>query len=513
LRRPVIAWVPVVFCLVFFGITCWWLSRDRSIPVYDAGFHLTFAIHVEEAVASGHLGRAFTLSSPYPPLAYLVGALGIFVGGLGVAPPIIALNVIFVTLLALGCYKVASLAFGPRAGALAAIFALGSPLIIEEFHEFMLDAPEAAMVAVSVWAILATERFSRLRVCAMAGVVVGLGLLSKETFVFFVSGVVVVALLRGGRQAWRGFMLFSIIALVIAGPWYVHQIPALRTLGHEAFASSGASVTQIGFAGTAPPRLSMANLEWYFWSLVNWQLYIPLLAFATIGAAWTLAGFVRKRSVSPVAPELAGGAFVSWAALTETYVHDFRYGIPLLVYLAVFGAGWVGRLPRAAFCVLASVLILIVAANTLGISFGRGSIIATRSPREGVGEQFAGTFTFFKNEGAWMDKPIRDGNLLGLLRALRREGVQEVRWYSEQEIEINFSSPGITALAQIAGLRVPGSPVDPDRADRRRAFLHDQPLYAGATPCIRLWDGTGVWVRLGGPAAPGAWNHCPPHPA
>ena len=45
----------------------------------------------------------------------------------------IALNVVFVLLLALGCYNVGRLAFGQLAGVLAVVFALGSPLVIEEF--------------------------------------------------------------------------------------------------------------------------------------------------------------------------------------------------------------------------------------------------------------------------------------------------------------------------------------------------------------------------------------------
>ena len=41
------------------------------------------------------------------------------------------------------------------------LFVLGSPLLIEQFHVFMIDAPEAALVAVAVWLILASDRFAR----------------------------------------------------------------------------------------------------------------------------------------------------------------------------------------------------------------------------------------------------------------------------------------------------------------------------------------------------------------
>ncbi|HYB22707.1 MAG TPA: glycosyltransferase family 39 protein [Solirubrobacteraceae bacterium] len=148
------AWASIAVAVAFVALTCWWLSRDRAIPVFDAGLHLGFALDVYESLGSGHLGRALTESGPYPPLTYLVGALGLLVGGVGVAPPILAQNVVFVTLLALGCYHVGRLAFGRLAGLLAVVFALGSPMVIEGFHEFMLDVPEAALVAVALWAIL-----------------------------------------------------------------------------------------------------------------------------------------------------------------------------------------------------------------------------------------------------------------------------------------------------------------------------------------------------------------------
>ena len=73
----------------------------------------------------------------------------------------LAQNLVFVPLLALACYRVGRMVAGPRAGLLAVVFALGTPLIAEQFHVFMLDAPQATLVAVAVWLILASDRFAR----------------------------------------------------------------------------------------------------------------------------------------------------------------------------------------------------------------------------------------------------------------------------------------------------------------------------------------------------------------
>lgn len=506
-RWSATAWAAAGFGAAFVAVSCWWLSQDRSIPIYDAGVHLGFAIDASEALRSGHLLKVFTGSAPYPPFTYLVGAAGILVGGVGVTPPIVAQNLVFVTLLALGCYNVGRLAFGPLAGLLAVVFVLGSPMIIEEFHEFMLDAPEAAMVAIAVWAILATERFSRPGVSALAGIAVGLGMLSKETFVFFVAGVALATAVRGGRRAWRGLAVFVAVALVIALPWYAYELSTIHALAGEALGSSSKLAPSV-LPGLAPPRLSSENLEWYFWSFMNWQLYLPLLAFSVVGLIWTMASFARRRLVSGVVPELAFGAFVAWAALTETYVHDPRYGIPIIVYLAVFAAAWVSRLPRSARAVAATLLVLIALANSLGVSFGVGQRVTTAPPSAYI--QQPGSLTFYANYGFWVGPPARDGDLLGLMRALRRNGVRYVSWYSEHESEIEYSFPGIAVLARIAGLEVPRKQVDSATAGRDHAFLiHGGRAPGFHLPCIKLRDGAGVWVRLGGSRSIQGWDYCP----
>ncbi len=344
-----------------------------------------------------------------------MGALGISVGGLGVTPAVLAQDLVFVPLLALGCFKVGELAFGRLAGLFAVVFALGSPMIIEGSHQLMLDAPEAALVAVAVWAILASERFSRMGVCALAGAAVGLGLLTKETFVFFVAGVVLVVAARGGLRAWRGLAVLAAVAFAVAAPWYLQELSTIHRLGNEAFGSSGAlTSSKTYFEGIAPPRLSEANLTWYFWSFLNWQLFLPLLAFAAVGGVWTVVGLVRGRSISPFAAELVLGAFVSWLALTETFVHDPRYAIPMTVYFAVLGAGWLSRLRCPARAALATALVLVALANSLGVGFGLGATVKV-GPGFLASYEQKNTVTLYETAGLWLSGPTRDG-MLELMR-------------------------------------------------------------------------------------------------
>ena len=181
----------------------------------------------------------------------------------------LAANIVFVPLLAFGCYGTASIVAGPRAGLLAGLFALGSPMVPSMFHSFMVDTPQAAMVAVSVWAILASRRFERLGVSVVAGALCGLAMLTKQTSVVFLVGILAAVFVRGGWRNWRGVLGLAIALGVVAGPWYV--VPLV---------SDDGTFTSIGQLYVdplqSPPRWSTRSFGWYFWNLVNQQIGLPL---------------------------------------------------------------------------------------------------------------------------------------------------------------------------------------------------------------------------------------------
>ncbi len=496
---------------LFLCITFWWLTEDRSIPVFDAGLHLQLALKVHRELAAGHLGKALTCTLPYPPLTYLVAALGIAVGGVSVAAPIVAINLVFVPLLALGCYHVGRLIFNPQAGFLAVVFALGSPLIVAFFHVIIVDGPETAMVAVSLWGILACESFSRTRVSALAGLCVGMSMLTKEPAVFFVAGPILVALVRGGWRRWRGLLAFAGVALAVALPWYLPELSLVSSIGTGSLQTP--TNTRVP-ADIIPHHISFDNFEWYAWNLLNAQLYLPLFLFAAVGWIWTLVGFARRRLVSPLAPELAVGAFIAWLAITETFAHDTRYSLPLLVYLAVFGSGWITRLTRRAGGTLAGILVLVAFANVAGVISGAGDDVRFKLPGANTSfRQNPGVISVFGDQGFLAGAPSQDGDILGMLRELRHKGVQKLVFDEATLFESDFSASGVQAFAQIAGLRATvksGGPPESLTASEA-ILLHSKVNPGDQAPCRTLSDGSGVWI-VRGPYAAGPPGVRPPAP-
>src|SRR5215207_8527300 len=135
------AWGAIAVTATFIAITCWWLSQDSTVPSADPASHLNEIVGIRELVVG--LDPIGLLERPavYPPVVYLVGVLGTLLRPASVGAPILAANLVFVTMLALGCYVTGRIAYGRAVGFLAVVFALGSPLLIEQFHVFMLDAP------------------------------------------------------------------------------------------------------------------------------------------------------------------------------------------------------------------------------------------------------------------------------------------------------------------------------------------------------------------------------------
>jgi hypothetical protein len=500
------AWGAIGVTTAFIVLTCWWLTQDRSVPIYDAGYHLETAIDYHNMLRSGDLLGPFTNVLQYPPLAFLVGALAMFVGGVNVSSPVIAENLVFVSLLALGCYQTGRLLFGAPAGLLAVIFVLGSPLLISEFHTFLLDAPETALVAVSMWLILASEDFGRGRIAGFAGLAVGCGLLIKVTFPLFLAGIVVMILVRGGWRNWRGLAIFLAIALLIGAPWYLYHLSQLGEIAQLGGRVAGAA------PGNEPATLSTASLLWYFWSTLNSQLLAPLFLLVLGGSIWTIAGVLRREEARALRLEFLAGGFVAWLAITLIPHHDIRYDMPLMPYLAVIGTGWIVHLPRPARLASTGVLVLAVAANTLGSTFGVGRQVELKlvhSPP--ATEASPDRIVLYSNTaGLGVGAPRRDGDVLALLHALRRNGVRAVAWSLRQSREPAFSLEGLRALALIAGLSPSIEAGQATASSTGAALIHRPSPPPAPGLCItRLSDGSVVFVLRRSPASGKLLLYCP----
>src|ERR1700740_118458 len=195
-RASIDARLTATAVLFSVGVAVWWLTQDTTVPDFYSAVQTRYAFITHDEIARGALASPFIDFGlyNYPPLGRLIGALGTFVGGVSIKAVMLALDVVLLPAIAIGCYGIGRRLGGTRAGLLAALFALGAPIIVSESHEVYLDPLQAGMVALSVLGIVASRRFERVGVAALAGVATGLAFLTKETTPIFLGGLIAVVL-------------------------------------------------------------------------------------------------------------------------------------------------------------------------------------------------------------------------------------------------------------------------------------------------------------------------------
>jgi len=495
---PIVAGALVI---LFLASTMWWVGADSRVPDFDSGKHLNIAFGFREAFGDGRPFAWLLDFTRYPPLVHLTGVLGT-IGDLNVDGPIIAHNLVFVPLLALGCYGAASIAHDRTAGVLAVMFALGTPMLINQFHSFLLDAPAAAMAAVAAWALLASDRFERVGFSALAGVAVGLGTMAKQTFLPFVAGLILVVLIRGGWRSPRGVGAFAGAALLVAGPWVVLYLPELVD---QSGVSSGASGGTPDSATLLPPlaqvglldRFGLDNLAFYGWNFVNFQFLVPLTVFFVVGTVWALRQFFKSPADDDFTPELVIGGL---GALVGTAVaikfNDPRYTLGCLVYVAVLGTGWITQVGRRLRLGATVALVAVVALNTATVTFGVGDtvrVLFSGAPPGGPQRQVT-----FYSPIASLGGPERGPAMVELFEAARADGLRYLEVDSASANRLFFNSDGVYSLAAVAGLDRQAAydihALGPDVAlVLLRAPAEDEPA-----TCAELDDGTRIDLVRGG---------------
>lgn len=415
---------------LFIAFSTWWLLYDRSIPGGgDPGTHLHLASKAAELLKNADIGGLVELGPVgglyyYPPLVHVVAgvpaALGLAIQDWGT----IAINLVFVPMLAFGVYSIGKRTYNETAGLLAAIFALGTPMVLSLFHVFVLDAPLAATVAVGVAALLASDRFERRRESVLAGALVGVALLVKTAAPLYFIGPVLVMLIGGGWRRWQNVALAALAALVVAGPYYAIHLEEVLNLGQET--TIGAELGATGTAFERDARISFDNLSWYSWVAINEQYFVGLLSLFAIGFVAALRDLRQRKHV----PELVAGVALTYFLVAVVLsVRDARYTLPLVVFVSVLGTGWIATTSHVIVRRIAlAALGLFVTANIAVSATGSLPDIRVKLPdstRE-LGNDPA-TFTFLDDRGYFVGPPESNDLWDRLFEAAEREGLETAR--------------------------------------------------------------------------------------
>lgn len=284
-----------------------WIRADRGPPDGDASGHVGAAELFLDLFARGEIGAALDLAwrgdtGEYPGLypCLLGGLWALLGGGQPDGARALGLGLGLVTAAAVGWLGWRLSGGSRRALVVAWVATLLLPtangLWRHAMPEGALIAAVAVSVAVAVWA---ADRPTVGRAAAL-GLALGLGLLTKQTYVLVGLAPILWAAWSLG---WR-WLVVAAVASAIAGPWYIAHIDAQ-------FAYGGASVA----AKVAVPWLAACA---YYPLVLAWEGAGPVLALGCALAVWSLVRRGERLGLALPAVWLLAG-LLTLVALPKKY--------------------------------------------------------------------------------------------------------------------------------------------------------------------------------------------------
>src|SRR5206468_116028 len=195
------------------------------------------------------------------------------------------------------------------------------PFVVCSALGFQLDLPLATLVVTSVLLLVRTDGFTRRGWSVLAGLVFGVGMLTKPPFAAYLLPAVVWVIFREHRRrAVANAALAALVAAAVGLAWYGPRVVgmprqiALRAVTH-------------GAEEGKPPTLSTAALAFYPTSL---PVQLGVLATALLLAGLVVA-VIRREGFVVVA------FLVPFALFVLLRNKDLRYTLPLLPAAAALG--------------------------------------------------------------------------------------------------------------------------------------------------------------------------------
>lgn len=349
-RGPGLA-VAVFVLVVLVGAL--WLALDRHPPEWDHANHLERAILCARDLHAGDVQAMLERSAFYPPLVFcLAGALYHLL-------PTDALFGLAVMWIFLGIGMLATYLLGRRVGGrtvgvVAAILYGTAPFVVFSALRFQLDLPLAAMVALSLWTLAATDAFARSGWSVWAGALFGLGMLTKPSFAVYVLPAIVLALwhVRRGRVA-LNVTLASLVAILVSLPWYG---PRAMGMLAQVGARSGKQAAESGH----PDPLSASGLLFYpTWFVTEFGAVAVVLFLVGLALA------VRQRRRLVLASVL-----VPFALFALIQNKNLRYMLPVLPAAAVIAAIAFDALRARTRAAVAAAVAIAAVVQVTGTAFG-----------------------------------------------------------------------------------------------------------------------------------------------
>jgi 4-amino-4-deoxy-L-arabinose transferase-like glycosyltransferase len=222
-----------------------WLDHNIVLTGWDKARHLAQSLAYNDMLSPFRLRSlfsAFISDSVRPPLTPISAV--IMYRLFGVSGDVAALgNLFYLTVTLVATWKLGALLAGRRLALLSVVLLALLPMFYAMSRYFYLEFPLMTVVALTIWLLLASDGFQRRGTSLLFGLCLGLGLLTKRTYVAFAFAPVALVVLSSGVlpalwQRLRGGLRIDLKhvavaltgGLALAAVWVVPSLATIREL-------------------------------------------------------------------------------------------------------------------------------------------------------------------------------------------------------------------------------------------------------------------------------------------
>lgn len=332
-KHPVLI---VLFIFVFWSVlNLIYIYLNKTEPNWDMARHLWTSLYYNQLINYTqpiHDAREMLLTYLYyPPLVYIVTKpFYLFDRDIIWA---ISSNILWLGILIFSIYGIANKIWNKNVGLLSVVILAATPIFIGSFKEYMLDGPLAAWVALTVYLLIKTENFSKQPYNLLLGLVLGMGMLIKWTYIAFVIfpviyffiAMLIIAIKNKKIESFCNFIFVIITAITVFYPWYYnHHSEIYRDYLVNATTTTGKII---------PVKLTDIY-TWLYYLVQGFNFYFYIFLGFIVYSAVLLSIFVKKYR----SRLMIGSLLVPWLIFTVLTNKDVRYLTPALPFAILLTA-------------------------------------------------------------------------------------------------------------------------------------------------------------------------------
>lgn len=323
----------IAVLVLFYAVNNFFWFKINTVPPFnDQAHHLTNGLKIMD-VFQNHFSHRQKLDL-YPPFYYICGAITAFFMGKDLFS-FTFVNIVFFLVLLVSVYSIGKKMFGVFEGVFACVIIALYPYVYGAARMFVIDFSLMALASLCIVLLFYSQGFRSFGFSCAAGIVCLLGMLTKQYFIIYVIGPVVVTffcMMKFYGERYRQFSFFVAVGFVLPLLWYyfflflpTKDLLRIHVIDADLYSPAGFWNKYLFYFKLLPEQ-------------VNWVNCFVFI-FSFIGYLW-----MREKEKVFVLVWM----FVPMIILISAPLKSSKYSLALLPVIALISAWGIGRLRNRA---------------------------------------------------------------------------------------------------------------------------------------------------------------------